>query len=45
MEIWRWVLKHEEEFAQVSSLGDGDRSVKAISCIISNNNAMRKVLG
>lgn len=43
MEIPRWILKHEEEFAQVSSLGEGKGSVKAISCLISNN-AMRKVL-
>lgn len=45
MEILRWVLKHEEEFAQVNSLGEGKGSVKAISYIIPNNNAMRKVLG
>lgn len=45
MEILRWVLKREEEFAQVSSLSEGERSVKASSCITSNNDATRKVLG
>ena len=34
--------KYQEQLAQVSSLGKGKESAKEISCIISNNNAMRK---
>lgn len=40
----RWVMKHEEIFAQVSSLGKGKAYAEGISYIISNSYAMKKIL-
>ena len=37
-----WIYTSEEQLAWVSSLGKGKESAKEISCIISNNNVMRK---